>query len=160
MQNLSHNSLIQKVIGIKNASAWLQSRGKKQIEKRKKGKGQRDFCKTFLEQNLWIQPSCQQRKIKSFWKLPQLSVRFMILFCALKKIVAICLSNKFPSVLPWFKQAVYSQKPQGNVYWKHKIFPEVASQKQNTESKTLKLTITGKCSYSLIHTHRHNCIFI
>jgi len=28
---------------------------------------------------------------------------------------------KFASVLSWFKEAVYLQNPQGNVYWKLKM---------------------------------------
>lgn len=46
MQKLSHNNLIQKVIGIRNASALLQSRKKKK-KKEKKGGG-REGTKGFL----------------------------------------------------------------------------------------------------------------
>jgi len=55
MLNFSHKNLIQKLIGIRNASALLQNRKKKKRKekrKRKGKKGKRDFCKMFLEQIL------------------------------------------------------------------------------------------------------------
>lgn len=43
MQNLSHNNLIQKVIGIRNGSALLQSRKKKRKKENRKRKGIKGF---------------------------------------------------------------------------------------------------------------------
>lgn len=57
MQKLSHNNLIQKVIEIRNASTFLQSRKekKKKGEKRRKKEGgeqgQRDFCNRFMNKS-------------------------------------------------------------------------------------------------------------
>lgn len=68
MQNLSHNNLIQKVIGIRNASALLQSRGGKKKKKKRKQKKERDkgiFVKHFLNKICEFNPLASKERLKT-----------------------------------------------------------------------------------------------
>lgn len=89
MQNLSHNNLIQKVTEIRNASTSFKSRGKK-LKRKERDKG--IFVKRFLDKICEFNPFASKERVKASGSF--LSSKFMILFCALKKIVAICLSNE------------------------------------------------------------------